>query len=79
MLDKSWQSGKVPGVKEKKTACEKDVERLLHDHIVTAQRRMRSNGKKVVRHQKRFPREVVDASSLELLKIRLDGALSNLA
>lgn len=27
----------------------------------------------------RLPREVVDAPSLEFLKVRLDGALSNLA
>jgi len=33
---------------------------------------------RVVRYRKKFPREVVDASSLEVLKARLDGALSNL-
>ncbi|KFM01631.1 hypothetical protein AS27_07427, partial [Aptenodytes forsteri] len=33
---------------------------------------------RVVRHWKRLPREVVDAPSLELFKVRLDGALSNL-
>ncbi|KFV42422.1 hypothetical protein N341_12813, partial [Tyto alba] len=33
---------------------------------------------KVVRHWHRLPREVVDASSLETFKVRLDGALSNL-
>ena len=33
---------------------------------------------KVVRHRNRLPREVVDASSLEVFKARLDGALSNL-
>ena len=32
----------------------------------------------VVRCWNRLPREVVDASSLEVLKVRLDGALSNL-
>jgi len=32
----------------------------------------------VVRHWHRFPREVVDAPSLEIFKVRLDGALSNL-
>ena len=32
----------------------------------------------VVRHWNRLPREVVDALSLETLKVRLDGALSNL-
>lgn len=32
----------------------------------------------VVRHCKRLPREVVDASSLETLKVMLDGALSNI-
>ena len=30
----------------------------------------------VVRHWHRLPREVVDAPSLETLKVRLDGALS---
>ena len=33
---------------------------------------------KVVRHWNRLPSEVVDAPSLEALKTRLDGALSNL-
>ncbi|GAB0182812.1 hypothetical protein GRJ2_000746500 [Grus japonensis] len=33
---------------------------------------------RVVRHWKRFPREVVDVSSLEVFKARLDGALGNL-
>ena len=33
---------------------------------------------RVVRHWNRVPREVVDAPSLEVLKVRLDGALSNL-
>ncbi|KFQ99222.1 hypothetical protein Y956_03751, partial [Nipponia nippon] len=33
---------------------------------------------KVVRHWNRLPREAVDAPSLEVLKARLDGALSNL-
>ena len=32
----------------------------------------------VVRHWHRLPHEVVDAPSLESLKVRLDGALSNL-
>jgi len=31
-----------------------------------------------VRHWNRLPREAVDASSLEMFKVRLDGALSNL-
>ena len=31
----------------------------------------------VVKHWTRLPREVVDAPSLETLKVRLDGALSN--
>jgi len=33
---------------------------------------------RVVRHRHRLPREVVDAPSLETLKVRLDGALSTL-
>ncbi|KFQ60407.1 hypothetical protein N334_13286, partial [Pelecanus crispus] len=33
---------------------------------------------RVVRHRNRLPREVVDAPPLEVLKARLDGALSNL-
>ncbi|PKU32073.1 hypothetical protein llap_17622 [Limosa lapponica baueri] len=33
---------------------------------------------RVVRHWKRLPREAVDASSLEVFKTRLDGALSSL-
>jgi len=33
---------------------------------------------KVVKHWKRFPREVVDAPSLETFQVGLDGALSNL-
>ena len=33
---------------------------------------------RVVRHWNRLPREAVDAPSLEVLKARLDGALSNL-
>jgi len=33
---------------------------------------------RVVRHWNRLPGEVVDALSLEALKARLDGALSNL-
>jgi len=31
-----------------------------------------------MKHWHRLPREVVDAASLETLKARLDGALSNL-
>ena len=31
-----------------------------------------------MRHWSRLPREVVDATSLETFKVRLDGALSNL-
>ena len=33
---------------------------------------------RVVRHWNRLPREVVAAPSLEVVKARLDGALSNL-
>ena len=33
---------------------------------------------RVVRHWNRLPREVVDASSLETFKARIDGTLSNL-
>ncbi|KFP99560.1 hypothetical protein N329_06200, partial [Haliaeetus albicilla] len=33
---------------------------------------------RVVRHWNRLPREAVDAPSLEVLKCRLDGALSSL-
>jgi len=33
---------------------------------------------RVVKHWHKLPREVVDAPSLETLKVRLDGAVSNL-
>jgi len=33
---------------------------------------------RVVKHWNRLPREVVDATSLEMFKARLDGALSSL-
>jgi len=40
--------------------------------------RKRSFTVRVVRHWNRLPSDVVDASSLETLKVRLDKALSNL-
>ena len=40
--------------------------------------RMKSFTMRVVRQWKRMPRAVVDVSSLEVFKARLDGALSNL-
>ena len=33
---------------------------------------------RVVRHRNRLPKEVVDGPSLEVFKVRLDRALSNL-
>ncbi|KFW79428.1 hypothetical protein N305_09843, partial [Manacus vitellinus] len=33
---------------------------------------------RVIRHWNRLPREAVDAPSLKVFKVRLDGALSNL-
>ena len=33
---------------------------------------------RVVKHWNRLPKEAVEAPSLEILKVRLDGALSNL-
>ncbi|KFP97737.1 hypothetical protein N330_09705, partial [Leptosomus discolor] len=33
---------------------------------------------RVVKHWHRLPREVVEAPSLEIFKVRLDGALSSL-
>jgi len=33
---------------------------------------------RLVRHWNRLPRDVVDALSLETLKVRLDGVLNNL-
>ncbi|KFR11211.1 hypothetical protein N306_09593, partial [Opisthocomus hoazin] len=33
---------------------------------------------RVVKHWNRLPREAVDAPSLSVFKVRLDGALSNL-
>ena len=40
--------------------------------------RMTFSMMRVVRHWSRLPREVVDAPSSEVFKVRLDGALSNL-
>jgi len=40
--------------------------------------RMKFYTMRVVKHWNRFPRQVVDALSLETFEIRLDGALSNL-
>ncbi|KFO99913.1 hypothetical protein N300_12597, partial [Calypte anna] len=40
--------------------------------------RKKSLTMRVVRHWNRLSREAVDASSLEVLKARLDGALSSL-
>lgn len=33
---------------------------------------------RVVKHRYRLPREVANAMSLEILKVRLDGVVSNL-
>jgi len=41
-------------------------------------RRKKFFTKRVVKHWNRFPREVVEAPSLETFKARLDGVLSNL-
>ncbi|KFV05277.1 hypothetical protein N340_12575, partial [Tauraco erythrolophus] len=37
--------------------------------------RRKSFAMRVVKHWNRFPREVVDVPSLEIFKVRLDGAL----
>jgi len=37
---------------------------------------VRSPGPSIVKHGHKLPREVVEAPSLEALKVRLDGALS---
>ncbi|GAB0193864.1 hypothetical protein GRJ2_001851700 [Grus japonensis] len=74
-------------------ACKKNGERLFikacsdrtksNDFKVT-EGRFRLDIKKkffmmrVMKHWKRLPREVVDAPSLEVFKVRLDGALSKL-
>jgi len=41
-------------------------------------RRKKFFAMRVVKHWPRLPREAVDASSLAVFKVRLDGALSNL-
>jgi len=41
-------------------------------------RRKRFFTMRAVRHWNRLPREAVDAAALEVFKVRLDGALSNL-
>jgi len=76
-----------------KGACKKAVEELFTSACSDRRRgngfklkegRFRSDIRKkffvmrVVRHWNRLPREVVDTPSLEVLKARLDGALSNL-
>jgi len=76
-----------------KGACKKDGDKLSSRACCTRTRskgfklkegRFRLNTRKkfltmrVVRHWHRLPRVVGDAPSLETLKLRLDGALSNL-
>ena len=76
-----------------KGACKKDRERLLTracsdrtrgNSFKLKEGRFRLDIRKnfftmrVVRHWNRLPREVVDAPSLEVFKVRLDGAVSNL-
>lgn len=58
-----------------------DNERTRGDGIKLKEGRFRLDVKKKfleVRHRNSFPREIVDAPSLELLKTRLDKLLGNL-
>jgi len=48
--------------------------KLFYDSVI----RKKSFTLRVVRHWNRFPGEVVDVTSLEVFKVRLVGAFSNL-
>ncbi|KAK4812294.1 LOW QUALITY PROTEIN: hypothetical protein QYF61_014080 [Mycteria americana] len=70
-----------------KGACRKEGERLLTRACSDRTRGLNEGGAghkkkcftmRVVRHWHRLPTEAVDAPSLEVFKVRLDGALSNL-
>ncbi|KAK4812295.1 hypothetical protein QYF61_014081 [Mycteria americana] len=72
-----------------KGACRKEGERLLTRACSDRTRGLNEGGvrldigkkcltMRVVRHWHRLPIEAVDAPSLEVFKVRLDGALSNL-